>query len=512
MKQKLVGLFVLAAACTCMLVAPRAGAEAVTQRYIVVLKDGFVPMLNAESRNLAVARSVGADVVTSYTSALQGFTADLPPALAEQLRRNPAVDFVEADAIAMADAAQTAPLSWGLDRIDQRTIPLDKSYGYDSTGKGVTAYVIDSGIRLTHRDFGGRAVSGYDFIDNDDDASDCRGHGTHVAGTLGGQRYGVAKEVKLVSVRVLGCDGTGSYSKIIAGIDWVTQHADGPSVANLSLGGPSSEALNSAVRASIRAGVTYAVSAGNSSANACGQSPASTTEAITVGNAGSDDTRWYSSNFGACLDIWAPGGGIVSAGMASDNAEQTMSGTSMAAPHVAGAAARLLSVEPKLRPAAVRAKLLAAATKDIVKDAGLGSPRDLLYTGPPVPVPGPTPQPTPQPVCGPARNNEVKPVTDYTLVRSAIILQGCKGKVGKNARVSVDISHTYRGDVVVYLVAPSGAMHMLKQNNLRDNGRDIKTTFSVDLDNEDKNGTWQLRIFDAQQYDAGQLNSWSLNF
>jgi subtilisin family serine protease len=279
------------------------------------------------------------------------------------LRADPRVAFVTPDGIATINATQSNA-TWGLDRIDQRKLPLNGTYRYSNTGSGVTAYVIDTGIRITHVEFGGRARSGWDFSDDDPDASDCHGHGTHVAGTIGGSTYGVAKDVSLVAVRVLSCSGSGSWSDIIAGIDWVTadHEAGEPAVANMSLGGSGNSAVDLAVRNSIADGVVYAVAAGNSNANACQFSPARVTEAMTVGASTSADAKASFSNWGSCMDWFAPGQDIMSAWRTSDTATATISGTSMASPHTAGVAALFLESLPGASPSAVQDALESAGT------------------------------------------------------------------------------------------------------------------------------------------------------
>jgi subtilisin family serine protease len=289
------------------------------------------------------------------------------------------------------------PATWGLDRIDQRNLPLSNSYTYPTGASNVTAYIIDTGMRLTHSQFSGRAVSGYDAVDGGS-ADDCNGHGTHVAGTVGSTTYGVAKLVRLVAVRVLDCSGSGTTSGVVAGIDWVTAHhmAGRPAVANMSLGGGVSSALDTAVANSIADGITYAVAAGNSNANACNSSPSRVAAAITVGATTNADARASYSNYGTCLDLFAPGSSVTSAWFTSDTATNTISGTSMAAPHAAGAAALYLAANPTATPSAVRDALVNAATTGIVTNPGTGSPNRLLYT-----VDGGTSAPPPPPSTSP---------------------------------------------------------------------------------------------------------------
>jgi subtilisin family serine protease len=344
-------------------------AGAIGNSYIVVLEPG--------ASGDGLTTRYGGEVTQNYQATVRGFSATMTARQARRLAADPAVRYVEQDAT--VDLAGGTP-TWGLDRIDQRSRPLSRTYAAPSAA-GVTAYVLDTGIRTAHQEFGGRAVNGYDFVDKDNVAQDCNGHGTHVAATVGGSTWGVAKDVKLVAVRVLGCDGSGSYSNIIAGIDWVTRHAHGPSVANLSLGGPVSKALDDAVDRSTAAGVTYAVAAGNDNKDACRQSPAHDPAAITVGATDANDKRASFSNYGSCLDLFAPGVRIESASSRSNTATMLMSGTSMASPHVAGAAALVLGAHPDWTPAQVRDELVAQATPGAVNSAGKGSPAKLLYTG-----------------------------------------------------------------------------------------------------------------------------------
>jgi subtilisin family serine protease len=334
---------------------------------IVVLEPGTDPAVVAADH----ASRYGVDVGFVYRHALKGYSAVVPAASLDALRADTRVAYVEPDSAVHATATQTGA-TWGLDRIDQRALPLSGTYAYTATGAGVTAYVIDTGIRKTHSEFGGRAVHGADTTTPIGVTSDdCNGHGTHVAGTIGGATYGVAKAVRLVAVRVLTCAGTGLNSGVIAGVDWVTgNHAAwAPAVANMSLGGGESAALEQAVANSIADGVTYAVAAGNETEDACTGSPSGLPEAITVGATTTTDARASYSDFGPCVDFFAPGSNITSASYLTDTGTATMSGTSMATPHVAGAAALYLQGAPGSTPQQVRDGLFSLTTKNAVTDA-----------------------------------------------------------------------------------------------------------------------------------------------
>jgi subtilisin family serine protease len=348
-----------------------ATGQTIQNRYIVVLNAGArdVPVL---ARQLAAAH--GGTVRYTYESAIRGFAVEMPDAAAAALARNPNVAYVEQDQVMEAFTTEGG-VTWGIDRIDQRTLPLSGTYTYSNAGSGVTAYIIDTGIRFDHSEFGGRAVSGFDAIDGGT-ADDCNGHGTHVSGTVGGNTYGVAQGVTLVAVRVLDCGGSGSTSGVIAGIDWVTSnHAAGaPAVANMSLGGGASTALDAAVNRSIADGVSYAIAAGNGNRggvaqDACNYSPARVAAAMTIGATDKTDRKASWSNYGNCVDWFAPGVGITSSWYTSASATNTISGTSMATPHVAGVAALYLQSNPGASPATVRDALYAATTKAIVSSS-----------------------------------------------------------------------------------------------------------------------------------------------
>ena len=354
-------------------------ASAVPGQYIVVLEDRTDSSAAADARQ--TARGHGGQVLQRFDRALNGFSARLPQRALEALQHRPGVAFIEADQTLSIDATQTGA-TWGLDRIDQRDLPLNGSYTYDRTGSGVTAYIIDPGILAGHSQFGGRVQSGYTAISDGRGTSDCNGHGTHVAGTVGGSTYGVAKQVTLRPVRVLDCAGSGSTSGVIAGVDWVTSHhaAGAPAVANMSLGGGVSSALDAAVNNSIADGVTYAVAAGNENTNACNGSPSRVPAAITVGSTTSTDARSSFSNYGSCLDLFAPGSSITSAWHTSTTATHTISGTSMATPHVAGVAALYLQGSPSASPSTVTSAIVGGATSGKVTGAGSGSPDRLLHS------------------------------------------------------------------------------------------------------------------------------------
>jgi subtilisin family serine protease len=357
-----------------------AGApNAVAGSYLVVLKEASVSAQAVGSTAQSLASRHGGKIAATYHAALRGFSAQLSEAAARRLAADPAVAYVQQDMVMSIDATQSPVPSWGLDRIDQRALPLNNSYTYPTVASGVTVYVIDTGVRITHADFGGRARHGRDTVSEDDDSTDCHGHGTHVAGTVGGTSFGVAKGVSIVGVRVLGCTGSGTTTDIVQGIDWVTANSPGPAVANMSLGGGVNTALDNAVANSIASGVTYAIAAGNSNINACNFSPARTPTAITLGATGTNDARASFSNFGTCLDLFAPGVAIVSAAIASDTATATLSGTSMASPHAAGVAALILAANAGFTPQQVRDRMVADATTGVVTGAGTGSPNLLLF-------------------------------------------------------------------------------------------------------------------------------------
>ena len=389
--KKVLALLIFAGLCTAVFLSSpvrsqrkeklRKNAHKIENNYIVVLDDTVVGERGPFSISPYIANEMAGThrgkLKHVYQNALNGFAVEMSPEDAEALSQDFRVKFVEEDGVVTADTTQSNP-PWGLDRIDQRNRPLSATYTYNWTGSGVRAYVIDTGIRTTHTQFGGRASNVFDAFGGS--GADCNGHGTHVSGTIGGSTYGVAKSALLRGVRVLDCNGSGSNSGVIAGVDWVTNNHINPAVANMSLGGGISSALDTAVNNLANSGVPIAVAAGNSNADACNSSPARAANAITVGATTTTDARASFSNFGTCLDIFAPGSGILSSYFSSDTATATLSGTSMASPHVAGVAALYKQFNPGASATTTRNAIVNGATTNVVTSPGTGSPNRLLYS------------------------------------------------------------------------------------------------------------------------------------
>ncbi|MDX1756172.1 MAG: S8 family peptidase [Marinobacter sp.] len=367
-------------------------------RYIVTLSPQTPDLLGLTSLQESVTSLLtavgGGDIIHLYEHAMTGAAVSLTPAQASLLQSMPGVLAIEPDTVVRATAVQ-ADATWGLDRSDQPYLPLNNQYSYpDSAGDGVTVYVIDTGLRASHEDFTGRVAEGRNFVSgvsllglggllfsaDPGDTSDCNGHGTHVSSTAVGTEYGIAKQARVAPVRVLDCAGTGSNADVIAGVDWVAANHQSPAVANMSLGGGNSDALDTAVRGAIEDGVTFVVAAGNDDTDACAGSPNRVDEAVTVGSTTREDQRSSFSNYGTCVDVFAPGSDITAAWYQSDTQTNTISGTSMASPHVAGAAALILNAHPTLQPEEVFNQLLESATPSVLSGIGAGSPNSLLRT------------------------------------------------------------------------------------------------------------------------------------
>ncbi|MDC5332345.1 S8 family peptidase [Acinetobacter baumannii] len=355
-----------------------------------IIKNQYIVILNKDagpSKDFAqnIAKQHAGKVLQSYDTVLKGFAIYLPDtagiAFIEAMKKNPQVLSVESDTIVNIDATTQSNPDWGLDRIDQKALPLNSAYSYLQTGSGTTAYIVDTGILSSHQEFSGRVLSGYTAISDGNGTTDCNGHGTHVAGTVGGTTYGVAKNVNLVPIRILGCDGSGASSNVIAGLDWILKNGKKPAVVNMSLGGATSSSLDSAVENLFNNGYVMVVAAGNSNTDACSSSPARVSKAITVAATDNTDTRASYSNYGSCVDIFAPGSQINSSWIGSNTATKILNGTSMATPHVAGVVAEMLHSTPTASPQTISTNLLNQASSNVVKNPS-GSPNRLLYKSP----------------------------------------------------------------------------------------------------------------------------------
>ncbi|MBB5935445.1 S8 family peptidase [Streptomyces zagrosensis] len=483
-------------------------AEAVVQQasqhvqgqYIVALEDNAPRAAAGQAADLA--DRYGAEVTRTFSATFNGFTIrDTSGQDAKRLAADPSVKAVYEDGTARATGEQPNPPSWGLDQTDQKTTSLDKKYTYPNTADSVTAYVIDSGVNKNHTEFEGRASFGYDFVDDDTDASDCYWHGTHVAGTIAGKTVGIAKKAKVVAVRSLGCDGSAPDSATVAALEWVATNGKGPAVVNMSLGMDVVGVGDQQVKALVAKGFVVAVAGGNDGKDSCSVSPARVPEAITVGWMNQGGSR--SGNYGTCLDLFAPGGNIYS----SDHtgSYRAGSGTSMATPHVAGAAAMYLEANKGATPQQVRDALVNNATPNLVTSPGVGSPNKLLYTSF-------IKDGGQEPVCGIKSNTEAVPIPDSAEGSSSITQDKCEGRASATLPVKVDIDHTYSADLAIDLIGPSGATYALKRAGGVGTADGVHQTFAVNASAENANGTWKLRVKDAYKYDTGVLTGWSITF
>ncbi|HET6289399.1 MAG TPA: S8 family serine peptidase [Amycolatopsis sp.] len=470
------------------------------EQYIVVLKDGVA---TAQASASSLTGRFGGEVRSTWSAALNGFSVKkMTEKQARRLAADPSVKAVYQDGTARGADTQANP-TWGLDRVDQKTLPLDKKYTYNNSGAGVTAYDLDSGINPDNPEYEGRASLGKDFMGGD--GKDCNGHGSHTAGTIASKTYGVAKKVKIVGLKVLGCDNSGPDSGIIDAVDWVTANAKKPAVANMSLTMDAPGVGDDALKKSIASGVVYGVASGNASIDACNTSPARVPEAITVNATDSSDNRSSFSNYGSCTDIFAPGSNITSLSP-SNGGSAVMNGTSMATPHVVGAAALYLAANPSATPKQVRDALVGNASDGVVKNPGSGSLNKLLNVSF---IGGGGPEPT----CGPKSNTTPVAIPDAgAAVTSSITQEGCDGKASSTLPVKVDISHTYSADLAVSLIGPSGTTYRLKKAGGTGSSAGVHETYTVDASGENANGAWKLSVQDVYKFDTGSIDGFTITF
>ncbi|ALN59197.1 peptidase, families S8 and S53/PKD domain/proprotein convertase P-domain protein [Lysobacter enzymogenes] len=597
----MIGASLIAAGC------PAFAAELVTAerpipgRYIVVLKNQVanlsVESVRGTSDIATVARSLStkhrAKLLRSYQHALRGFVVEADPNALAQLLNDPGVAFVEEDGFGSIAATQNNA-TWGIDRVDQRNLPLSSSYTYDTDAATVHAYILDTGVRADHVEFSGRMGNGFSARPGDSSTGDCHGHGTHVAGTVAGTTWGVAKKAIVHPIRTFDCTGNGQTSEAIAAIDWVAANHIKPAVANMSFSFPGSAAIDNSVNNLMNAGVVAVAAAGNSNDDACSGSPRRVPRVLTVGSSDRNDARslWsggQASGWGRCVDLFAPGSDIVSAGIASATASVPNSGTSMASPHVAGVAALYLATHPAATADEVHAAIVSNATPGKITGDLRGSPNLLVHS---LFSAGPGPG-NAAPVAnfmsstngltatftdtssdsdgsiasrswdfgdgttstaanpsktyaaagtytvkltvvdnGGASNTKTATVTvgssggvqtytngtdanipdnNATGITSSISVTGRSGNAPSNAQVAVNIVHSYKGDLIVDLVAPDGSVYNL-HNRTGSSTDNINQTFTVNLSSEALNGTWKLRAADRAAQDVGRIDSWSVTF
>ena len=473
--------------------------------FVVSLKDGAAASAaEVRSTSQSLASAYGGRLDAVFSASFQGFLAwDMTATEARRLAADPKVARVFQNGTTRAlDVQDNA--TWGIDRVDQRDLPLDTKYNYNTTASNVTVYVTDTGIKTGLADFEGRASVGADFVTSD--GQDCHGHGTHVAGTIGSKTYGVAKKAKLVSVKMLGvnCGNSAPDSAGVQAIEWITANGVKPAVVNASWTFDSADIGDQAISGMLAKGIQLIAASGNSSTDACGTGPANIPEIVTVNATDNRDARASFSNYGSCTDLFAPGNNITSLGLTGSAAN--MSGTSMASPHVAGVAALYLASNTTASPQALRDAIVNGATSGKVTNAGTGSPNKLLYSL----IGGGT---EPPPTCtGGTNGSDVAIPDNNTAITSDIALSNCTGNATSTTAVKVDINHTYTADLKVELVGPSGRAFLLHAPAGIGSAAGIHQTYTVDASAEAKTGTWKLRVTDIYRHDTGVIDAWTLTF